>query len=172
MMGEGVEYSAYIDDKGYVHALASNRREGESSLAPVSAIEKESGVSTVIHNHPHGGSDGRKWGEPLSEADLRNIAAKYRASGGKIYRMVATSREGIYTAVVTKNVKDYKVRLAAAKADNEIRSGRNKYSSELAMWKAVQAAYKKEFAKLGIKLSFSKEGSRKDRLVTQKIGDY
>ena len=91
LMDNRYEHSAYIDDAGYVHALGSTGNEGSTRVAPLSAVAHEKGASTIIHNHPHGGADGRKWGGPLSGGDLEYIASAYNRSGGRVKRIVATS---------------------------------------------------------------------------------
>lgn len=104
LMDAKVEYSAFIDDLGYVHALGSTGDEGSTQVAPLTAVWNEKGVSTVIHNHPHGTSDGRKWGGPFSEGDMSYIANAHFLSGGKVNRMAAMSNEGTYSAIVRKSV--------------------------------------------------------------------
>lgn len=170
MMDRKHEFSAYIDDAGYIHALGSTGKEGSTKVAPLSAIAHEKGISTVIHNHPFGGSDKRKWGGPFSEGDLRYIASAHRASGGKVKRIVATSNEGTYTAVVKKGVSDKQVKAAAARAEKAVVG--KKYQSEIAMWRAVNSAYTSEFAKIGIDISYKKQPKRSKKLVTQKTGVY
>lgn len=164
------EFSAYIDDAGYIHALGSTGKEGSTKVAPLSAIAHEKGVSTIIHNHPFGGSDKRKWGGPFSQGDLQYIAAAHRASAGKVKRIVATSNEGTYTAVVKKGVSDKQVKAAAARAEKVVKG--KKYQSEIAMWRAVNSAYTSEFAKIGIDISYKKQPKRSKKLVTQKTGVY
>lgn len=110
MMDKKVEYSAYIDNSGYIHALGSTNKEGSTKVAPVSAVAKEKGISTIIHNHPYGTSDGRKWGGSFSEGDMAYIASAYANSGGKINRIIATAREGTYSAKVTKQVSREQVK--------------------------------------------------------------
>lgn len=170
LMNEKVEYSAYIDDAGYIHALGSTGKEGSTKVAPASAVAKEDGVSTIIHNHPFGTSDGRKWGGPLSEGDISYVARAYADSGGRINRIVATSNEGTYSARVTRPVTQRQVRDAAARADRSL-SGR-KFQSEISMWRAVNNAYTSEFAKIGINITYTKQRKRSDRLVTQRTGSY
>lgn len=170
MMDRKHEFSAYIDDAGYIHALGSTGKEGSTKVAPLSAIAHEKGVSTIIHNHPFGGSDKRKWGGPFSQGDLQYIAAAHRASAGKVKRIVATSNEGTYTAVVKKGVSDKQVKAAAARAEKVVKG--KKYQSEIAMWRAVNSAYTSEFAKIGIDISYKKQSKRSKKLVTQKTGVY
>lgn len=170
MMDRKHEFSAYIDDAGYIHALGSTGKEGSTKVAPLSAIAHEKGISTVIHNHPFGGSDKRKWGGPFSQGDLQYIAAAHRASGGKVKRIVATSNEGTYTAVVKKGVSDKQVKAAAARAEKAVKG--KKYQSEIAMWRAVNSAYTSEFAKIGIDISYKKQPKKSKKLVTQKTGVY
>lgn len=170
MMDKKHEFSAYIDDTGYIHALGSTGKEGSTKVAPLSAIAHEKGISTVIHNHPFGGSDKRKWGGPFSQGDLQYIASAHRASGGKVKKIVATSNEGTYTAVVRKSVSDKQVKAAAARAEKAVRG--KKYQSEIAMWRAVNSAYTSEFAKIGIDISYKKQPKRSGKLVTQKTGVY
>lgn len=169
-MDKKVEYSAYIDDSGYVHALGSTGKEGSTRVAPLSAVAKEKGVSTVVHNHPHGGSDGRIWGGPLSAADLRYIATAHSLTEGRVNRIVATSNEGTYSARVTRRVTGRQVSAAAKKADGSL-SGK-KFQSEKAMWKAVNEAYTREFGKIGIDITFAPQRKRSSRLVTEKTGTY
>lgn len=170
LMGEKVEFSAYVDDSGYVHALGSTGHEGSTSVAPLSAVAKERGISTIVHNHPFGGSDGRKWGGPLSEGDLSYIARAHRLTGGKVNKIVATSNEGTYSARVTRAVTDKQVRSAAKRAESSL-SGK-KFQSEIGMWRAVHNAYTSEFAKIGVEISFERQRKRSRGLVTQKIGSY
>lgn len=170
MMDKRHEFSAYIDDSGYIHALGSTGKEGSTKVAPLTAVAHEKGISTIIHNHPFGGSDGRKWGGPFSQGDLEYIASAHRSSGGKVKRIVATSNEGTYTAVVKKSVSNESVKRAAARADSAVRG--KKYQSEIAMWRAVNDAYTSEFAKIGITISYEKQPKRRKKLVTQKTGVY
>lgn len=170
MMGQKVEYSAYIDDAGYVHSLGSTGKEGSTGVAPLSSIAHETGVSTIIHNHPNGGSDGRIWGGPFSEADLSYIAAAHRATGGSVKRMVATAKEGTYTAVVRKPVTERQVQAAAKRAESAVKG--KTFQSEISMWRAVNDAYAQEFGKIGIDITFDKQSKQSDRLVTQKTGTY
>ena len=170
LMDEKVEYSAYIDSAGYVHSLGSTGKEGSTKVAPLSSVAKEKGVSTIVHNHPHGGSDGRKWGGPLSEADMSYIASAHRMSGGKVNRIVATSNEGTYSARVTRAVSQKQVRSAAERANRAVKG--KKYQSELAMWRAVNSAYTKEFAKIGIDISYERQPKRSGKLITQRTGTY
>lgn len=169
-MNAKVEYSAYIDDAGYIHSLGSTGKEGSTKVAPLSTVAKEKGVSTIVHNHPHGGSDGRAWGGPLSEGDLKYVASAYASSNGKVNRIIATSNEGTYTATVTKPVTQSQVSRAAAKATAQVKG--KVYQSEIAMWRAVNSAYTSEFAKIGINITFSGQNKKSSRLVTQKIGVY
>lgn len=169
-MDKKTEYSAYIDDLGYVHSLGSTGKEGETKVAPLATIAKEKEVSTIIHNHPYGGSDGRKWGGPLSEADLSHIADAYLLTNGKVNCIVATSNEGTYSAKVTKAVSQGQVKSAAARADASL-SGK-KFQSEIAMWRAMNKAYTSEFAKIGIEITYDKQKKRTGKLVTQKTGIY
>ena len=170
MMDKSHEFSAYLDDAGYFHALGSTGKEGSTKVAPLSAVAKEKGVSTVVHNHPHGGSDGRKWGGPLSEGDLAYIASAYQLSGGRVNRIVATSNEGTYTARVTRAVSQKQVSSAAARAEKTLKG--KKYQSEIAMWRAVNSAYTSEFGKIGVKISYERQPKRSGKLVTQKTGTY
>lgn len=170
LMDNRHEHSAYIDDAGYVHALGSTGNEGSTRVAPLYAVAHEKGVSTIIHNHPHGGSDGRKWGGPLSGGDLEYIASAYNRSGGRVKRIVATSNEGTYSALVTKSVSDKAVKSAAKRADASVMS--RKYQSEIAMWRAMNKAYTSEFAKIGIEISYEKQPKKSGLLVTQKTGTY
>ena len=170
LMDKKVEYSAYIDDAGYVHSLGSTNKEGSTKVAPLSSVAKEKGVSTIIHNHPNGGSDGRKWGGPFSEADLSYIARAYSQTGGRLNRIVATSREGTYSASVKRTVSQKQVRAAAQRADDAVTGKR--FQSERAMWNAVNKAYTSEFAKIGIDITFAAQSKRSSKLVTRKIGNY
>lgn len=170
LMDKKVEYSAYIDDAGYVHSLGSTNKEGETLVAPLSTVAKEKGVSTVIHNHPHGGKDGQKWGGPFSEDDLVFIADAYSRTGGKVNRMVATAREGTYSAKVRKNVSVEQASAAAKRANRDLKGKR--FQSERALWDAVNHAYTSEFAKIGIDITFSPQGKRTGKLITKKLGNY
>ena len=170
LMDSKSEHSAYIDDSGYVHALGSTREEGSTRVADLSYVAKQKGVSAVIHNHPHGGSDGRKYGGPLSYDDLVYITNAYARSNGKVNRMIATSNEGTYSARVTKSVTKGQITRAANKADASLKG--KKYRSEKAMWKAVNDAYAKEFSKIGINISYDKQAKHSKKLVTQRTGTY
>lgn len=170
LMDSKYEHSAFIDDNGYVHALGSTKQEGRTKVASLSTVAKQKGVSSIIHNHPFGGSDGRKYGGPLSKGDLRYIAQAYAASNGKVNRMIATSNEGTYSARVTKSVSLGQVDRAARKADASLK-GKN-FRSEKAMWRAVNDAYTKEFGKIGINISYDKQAKRSKKLVTQRTGTY
>ena len=171
LMNQKYEHSAYIDDSGYIHALGSTGKEGSTKVASSSVVAKERGVSTIIHNHPFGGSDGRKWGGPLSGGDLQYVTSAYRKSGGKINRIIATSNEGTYSAKVTKAVTSKQVNAAINQAEKSLNNGR-KYQSEIAMWRAVNKAYTSEFAKIGVKITFEAKSKKSSKLVTQKFGQY
>jgi hypothetical protein len=153
LMSQKHEYSAYIDDSGYIHALGSTGKEGSTKVAPLSAVAKEKGISTVIHNHPFGGSDGRRYGGPLSDGDLRYLVNAHIASGGRVKRMVATSNEGTYSALITKSVSRRQVNKAISRAERKLDNGK-KYQSEIAMWREVNKVYTSEFAKIGVKISY------------------
>ena len=170
LIDKKAEYSAYIDDAGYVHSLGSTNKEGETSVAPLSTVAKEKGVSTVIHNHPHGGRDGRKWGGPFSEDVLVFVVDAYSGTGGKVKRMVATACEGTYSAKVRKNVSVKQARAAAERADRDVRG--KIFQSEKAMWNAANHAYTSEFAKIGIDITFSPQGKKTGKLITKKLGNY
>lgn len=170
LMNSKYEYSAYVDDAGYIHSLGSTGKEGSTKVAPLSSIANEKGVTTIVHNHPFGGSDGRKWGGPLSHGDLAYVASVYNATGGKLNRIVATSNEGTYSAIVRKRVTQRQVSRAASRADAAVKG--KKYQSEIAMWRAVNAAYTSEFAKIGIEITYTKQPKKTGRLVTQKTGRY
>lgn len=171
LMDQKHEFSAYIDDAGYIHALGSVGKEGSTQVAPLSAIAKEKGISTLIHNHPFGGSDGGKHGGPLSGGDLRYLVRAYRASGGRIKRMVATSNEGIYSAIVTKTITSKQVDNAIASAEYKLVNGK-RFQSEIAMWREVNKVFASEFAKVGVKIIFEEQEMKSARLITQKLGVY
>ncbi len=171
LMNKKVEYSAFIDDAGYIHSLGSTGKEGSTKVAPLSSVAKEKGISTVIHNHPFGGSDGRKWGGPLSGADLMYAASVYKRSGGKVNRIIATSNEGTYSAKLTKGVSSRQVNAAIKRAESSLKNGKT-YQSEIAMWRAVNKAYTSEFAKIGVEITFKSRLKKTGKLVTQKIGQY
>ena len=170
MMDKKVEYSAYIDDNGYFHSLGSTGKEGSTKVAPISTIAKQKGVSTIVHNHPHGGSDGRKWGGTFSKADLAHISKTFNMSGGKINKIIATSKEGTYTATVKKKLTEKKIAKAYKKADKAV-IGKT-FQSEKAMWRAVNSSLAKEFGKIGIDIKFDSQTVKKKKLITQKIGTY
>lgn len=170
LMDQKVEFSAYIDDMGYIHSFGSTGKEGSTKVAPLDAIAKESGVSTIIHNHPHGGSDGRKWGGPFSPADLSYLASAHSNSNGKINRIVATAREGTYSATIKGSVSQSQIQSAASRAEKIVRG--KKHQSEKAMWRAVNDAYTQEFGKIGIKITFTKQNKKTAKLTTQNIGNF
>lgn len=170
LMDKKVEYSAYVDDYGYIHALGSSGKEGSTAVAEIKNITKEKGISTIIHNHPHGTSDGRNWGGPLSQADLTHIAREHSLTNGKINKMIATSREGTYIATVKQRVTYKQVTKAGEKVDKALKG--KTFSSEKAMWRAVNDAKTKEFAKIGIEIKFTEQKANHGKLVTQKIGVY
>ena len=170
LMNESVEYSAYLDSNGYFHALGSTGYEGETAIASLKTVAKEKAITTIVHNHPNGGLDNRKWGGPFSKEDLIVLAQKNATSSGQIKQMVATAREGIYKAKITKRVTSSQVEKAANKAEKSIE---NKiYWSEKGMWKLIHNACAKEFDRIGIKISFEKQRKKKGKLITQKIGTY
>ncbi len=170
MMDKKVEYSSYIDDKGYIHALGSTGQEGSTAVASLETVAKQKGITTIIHNHPYGTSDGRKWGGTFSKADLRHIARTHSISGGKVNKIVATSREGTYTAIVKNTVTEKQVATAHQKAKKAVIG--KKYQSEKVMWSALNLSLTKEFSKIGIEIKFDSQPFKKSRLVTQKIGTY
>lgn len=169
-MDKKVEYSAYIDGAGYVHSLGSTGKEGSTKVAPLSSVANEKGVSTIIHNHPHGTSDGRKWGGPFSKGDMEYIASAHAMSGGKVNRIIATSNEGTYSARVKKPVTKKQVDEAASLADSSLKG--KKFQSEKAMWRAVNSAYTSEFGKIGIEITFKSQKKKQSKLITQKTGTY
>ncbi len=171
LMNQKVEHSAYIDDLGYIHALGSTGKEGSTKVAPLSAVAKEKGIFTVIHNHPFGGSDGRRYGGPLSGADLRYLVDAHIASGGRVKRMIATSNEGTYSALITKSVTRKQVKNAIARAERKLDNGK-KFQSEIAMWREVNKVYTSEFAKIGVKIDYKEQTKKSKRFITQKIGEY
>lgn len=85
-------------------------------------------------------------------------------------RIVATSREGTYSASVKRTVSQKQVRAAAQRADDAVTGKR--FQSERAMWNAVNKAYTSEFAKIGIDITFAAQSKRSSKLVTRKIGNY
>ncbi len=46
------------------------------------------------------------------------------------------------------------------------------YQSEIAMWRAMNEAYTKDFAKIGIEITYQKQSKHSDRFRTQIIGQY
>ena len=163
---EKKEYSAYIDNNGYVHALASSGKEGKTGVIPASKLKNEKGKETVIHNHPHGGS--RKYGGPLSSADYTYIAAAYIQTKGQVKQIIATSNEGVYRARVVRKPSVTSVKAAAKRAETKTAS--KKYSSEKALWKAYNDNSAKELLKQGIVVTFTPFNHKSsDKLVTQKI---
>lgn len=109
-------------------------------------------------------------GRPLSGGDLEYIASAYNRSRGRVKRIVATSNEGTYSALVTKSVSDKAVKSAVKRADASVMS--RKYQSEIAMWRAMNKAYTSGFAKIGIEISYEKQPKKSGLLVTQKTGTY
>jgi hypothetical protein len=171
LMNQKYEHSAYIDDSGYIHALGSIGKEGATKVAPLSAVAKEKGISVIIHNHPFGGSDGRKYGGPLSGGDLRYLVDAHIASGGRVKQMIATSNEGTYSAQITKSVSRKQVNNAIAQAEHKLNNGK-KYQSEIAMWREVNKVYTSELSKVGVKISYKEQAKKSKKLVTQKIGTF
>lgn len=167
MMDENVEYSAYIDDYGYAHALASAGDAHSTQMAPLNEIAHERAVSRIIHNHP---GVGRKWGGPLSDADIQTLVQGYNYTKGRINAIVATAREGTYSARMTRPVTHFEVDTAINKAKQT--AYKRKYTSEMAMWRGVHNAYASELGKIGIELTFNEGRRKRRRLITQKIGTY
>lgn len=174
LLGSHVEYSAYIDKAGYVHALASTREEGSTGVMPLSQLAHEKGITTLIHNHPHFGS--RAYGGTFSKADITMAVKNYVATKGAVNTIKATAKEGTYIAVVTKNIynKDvnkYKITRAANRAAKNAWDGKT-FSTKKAMWQALHTETAKEMAKLGIVITFKPaKKANKKKLVTQKIGE-
>lgn len=106
----------------------------------------------------------------MSEADLEHITSAYNLSNGKINTMIATAREGTYSAKVTKRMTDKQFKKAVNNAEASL--GGKKYQSEGGMWKAVNKAYTSEFAKIGVMIAFERQHKTNGNLVTQKIGTY
>lgn len=102
--------------------------------------------------------------------DNRYEHSAYNRSGGRVKRIVATSNEGTYSALVTKSVSGKAVKSAAKRADASVMS--RKYQSEIAMWRAMNKAYTSEFAKIGTEISYEKQPKKSGLLVTQKTGTY
>ena len=84
--------------------------------------------------------------------------------------MVATAREGTYSAKVRKNVSVEQASAAAKRANRDLKGKR--FQSERALWDAVNHAYTSEFAKIGIDITFSPQGKRTGKLITKKLGNY
>lgn len=59
---------------------------------------------------------------------------------------------------------------AAKRADDALKG--KKFQSEKAMWNALNDAYTSEFAKIGIDITFTKQGKKTGKLVTKKLGNY
>jgi hypothetical protein len=170
LMNQKYEYSAFVDDAGYVHSMTSAGKEGSTGIAPLASVAKEKGVSTIVHNHPHGGSDGRKWGGCLSGTDLETAATMYRLTGGKVNKIVATSNEGTYIATVKKSIPSKTVKATVEKARTAAK--KKEYGSELAMWRGLSDSYTKAFAKVGISIEFIPGTSKSAKFVTQQTGYY
>lgn len=173
LLGSHVEYSAYIDRAGYVHALAGTGEKGSTGIVPLSRLVHEKGITTLIHNHPHFGD--RAYGGTFSAADIKTAFRNYVATKGTVNTIKATAKEGTYTAVVTKNVYNKRVTedsIAAAANRAETRAWRGKtFSTKKEMWQAIHTETAKEMANLGINISFKPAiNATKGKLVTQKIG--
>lgn len=174
LLGSHVEYSAYIDKAGYVHALASTGKEDSTGVIPLSRLAHEKGITTVIHNHPHFGS--RMYGGTFSASDIEVAFKNYVETKGAINTIKATAKEGTYIAVVTKNIYNKRVTedsIATAANRAETRAWRGKtFSTRKAMWQALHTETAKEMANLGINISFKPAtNATKGKLVTQKIGE-
>lgn len=165
MLSKNHEYSAYIDSNGYLHALGSTGKKGSTKVVDYYKMIKERDIKSVIHNHPHGGD--RKWGGPLSVNDYLFANQTRAKSNGKVDTIIATSREGTYTAKITKSVSDVSIKRAANKADATLKKKR--YRSEKSMWEAMQKEYSKEMKKIGINVSFSPGTYREKNLITQRL---
>ena len=147
------------DEVKEVIVATNSSLEGETTAMYISKLIKPTGikVTRIASGVPVGG-------------DLEYIASAYDMSGGRVKRIVATSNEGTYSALVTKSVSGKAVRSAVKRADATVRG--RKYQSEIAMWRAVNKAYTSEFAKIGIEISYEKQPKKSGLLVTQKTGTY
>lgn len=185
---EKVEYSAYIDNNGYIHALASTQEKGETGVIPISKLKNEKGVETVIHNHPH--NENRLYGGGFSGDDYSYIADAYNRTNGQVKFMVATSNEGIYVARVLKrtdvdNVEDAHKR-AVKKTDKAAESIRKRTKGKTTeekeksfqknYWKVYNDNCTKELEEVGIYTMFAPAGNKDKidgKLITQKLkGGY
>lgn len=176
LMSSDVEYSAWVDDAGYVHSLASVGKAGSTRVVPFYKMPNETGISTVVHNHP--ADKQRLYGGTFSQADLSYLATYFNASGGKVKKIVATAREGTYTAVATKALKKYAnspLSLASAvnsaeKRVNKSLSGKT-WTSKKAKWAAIHEAVAREYGKIGFDISYQPQKKASRKLITQKIGE-
>lgn len=161
------EFSAYVDESGYIHALASSGTKDHTGVLPSSNVKNEKGITTIIHNHPHFG--GRIYGGTFSEDDLQYVVREFAISRGKINTIIATAKEGIYTARVSKNVSERALSNAYSRAEKAVKNKR--YLTRKAAWADFHGALAKEMGKknIGIQLSFSNNATKKNKLVTQKL---
>lgn len=161
-----VEFSGYVDNSGYIHALASSGEDGSTWVIPHSwAVLHEKGVRTVIYNHPSDST--RLYGGTLSSADYTYIASVFRQTNGIINTMVATAKEGVYTAKITKVVSERQIKAADRRARASV-NGKT-YPTQKSMWGALHDAEAREMVKIGIVVTYEPRGVNRETLVTQKI---
>lgn len=106
--------------------------------------------------------------EPFSDKDLLKVISTFNNTGGKVNQIVATAREGTYKAFVTKKATKQQVAQAINRAENNIKG--KKFQSEYAMWMAMHDAYANSFAKIGVKITFTRQTKAQRKFVSQKIG--
>ncbi len=145
-----------------------------TGVMPLSQLAHEKGITTLIHNHPHFGN--HAYGGTFSKVDVTVAVKNYVATKGVVNTIKATTKEGTYIAVVTKNIYNKRVTedsIAAAANKVKTRAWRGKtFSTRKAMWQAIHTETAKEMANLGINISFKPAtNATKGKLVTQKIGE-
>lgn len=153
MLTQKVEYSAYVDNQGFMHALGSTQEVGRTRVASLTQLAKQKGVSAVIHNHPS--SKGRWYGGSFSANDILFLGGAFYLTNGKINTIYATANEGTYKAVFTKQgVREKDIKRAMRKAESTMHG--SIFRTKKKMWDTYHNAVKNELAPLGIEVSFTK----------------
>lgn len=166
MNTQNVEFSGYVDSNGYIHALASSGSKGETGVVDYSNLVNEKNVFAVAHNHP---SDKKRiMGGSFSSADIEFLHDVHRDSNGRINTMVATAKEGTYTAVIKKN-RPSVIRIKKAMRNAESLTEETRVNSARKFWNNYSDNVISELGKIGITVSFEKQDNKKQKLVTQKI---
>ena len=166
MLNQKIEYSAYYDSDGYIHSLGSSGQKGTTAVESFSTVAKEKRITGVIHNHPY-----QEWaggGATFSKADIKYLKSSYDQTNGRIREIVATAKEGIYTARISRKKvpTDRQISRALSNADKK---STGSYSSKKKMRETIHNDLANELGKIGIEVTFTSNSANSDKLITQKL---